>query len=357
MENLVGLLDAFFDTTGYHANVNVLNRETLLDAMEHPEKYPSLTIRVSGYAVNFVRLTREQQLDVINRTFHGCSDHYETEARPILKFRSSAVLLTCACRSARKVDETDIRSALESGDWGFVHSFQTGSGVDGPGVRIVAWLSGCQFRCVFCHNPDTWKLTNGMPVPLSQAVEVVGQYRHSLRTMKGGLTISGGEPLVQHRFALKAVSQPCKNWVSTPRSIQMVISADDSLTTTCSPSISSCSASRQSTPDLHREITGMDHKPVHEFARRLAARKRPVWIRFVIVPGYTDNIDEVGRMADFAAELGNVEHVDVLPFFQLGRYKWEKLGMDYKLRDAKPPSREKIDEVLDRFRAAGLSAA
>ena len=111
------------------------------------------------------------------------------------------------------------------------------------------------------------------------------------------------------------------------------------------------------TPDLHREITGMDHKPVHEFARRLAARKRPVWIRFVIVPGYTDNIDEVGRMADFAAELGNVEHVDVLPFFQLGRYKWEKLGMDYKLRDAKPPSREKIDEVLDRFRAAGLSAA
>ena len=94
-----------------------------------------------------------------------------------------------------KVGETGIRAALDSGDWGFVHSFQTGSAVDGPGVRLVAWLSGCQFRCVFCHNPDTWKVTNGMPVTLARAVEVVSQYRHSLRTMKGGLTVSGGEPL------------------------------------------------------------------------------------------------------------------------------------------------------------------
>ena len=95
-----------------------------------------------------------------------------------------------------KVGEPGIRAALESGDWGFIHSFQTGSAVDGPGMRIVAWLSGCQFRCVFCHNPDTWKLTNGMPVTLTRAVEVVNQYRHALRTMKGGLTVSGGEPLM-----------------------------------------------------------------------------------------------------------------------------------------------------------------
>jgi pyruvate formate lyase activating enzyme len=105
-----------------------------------------------------------------------------------------------------KVDETDIRSALESGDWGFIHSFTTGSAVDGPGVRIVAWLTGCQFRCVFCHNPDTWKLINGMPVPLTRAVDVVKQYRVGLRTMKGGLTISGGEPLMQYRFLSKLFS-------------------------------------------------------------------------------------------------------------------------------------------------------
>src|SRR3954470_23672323 len=104
---------------------------------------------------------------------------------------------------SEKVNETDMRSAIDNGDWGFFHSFTTGSAVDGPGVRLVAWLSGCQFRCVFCHNPDTWKSSNGTPVRLERALEVIGQYRTSLKTMKGGLTISGGEPLLQHRFLTK----------------------------------------------------------------------------------------------------------------------------------------------------------
>src|SRR3974377_989567 len=91
-----------------------------------------------------------------------------------------------------RVSEPDIREALESGEWGFVHSFTTGSAVDGPGVRLVAWLTGCQFRCAYCHNPDTWKMTNGMPVTLSRAVEVLRQYRHALGGMNVGLTLSGG---------------------------------------------------------------------------------------------------------------------------------------------------------------------
>src|SRR5204863_2751429 len=90
---------------------------------------------------------------------------------------------------SEKVDETDIRSAMDSGDWGFIHSFTTGSAVDGPGVRIVAWLSGCQFRCVFCHNPDTWKMSNGIPVLLSRAVEQIEKYRHCPQLTKAGLTI------------------------------------------------------------------------------------------------------------------------------------------------------------------------
>src|SRR5262245_37426472 len=102
-----------------------------------------------------------------------------------------------------RVNETDLRSALESGESGFVHSFTTGSAVDGPGMRVVAWLTGCQFRCAYCHNPDTWKMTNGMPVTLARAVEVISQYRRDLQVMKGGLTLSGGEPLMQHRFVLK----------------------------------------------------------------------------------------------------------------------------------------------------------
>src|ERR1700740_513485 len=102
--------------------------------------------------------------------------------------------------SAQKLDETDVRTAIDSGDWGFFHSFTTGSAVDGPGIRLVAWLSGCQFKCVFCHNPDTWKITNGTPVRLERALAVVAQYRHRLRLMKGGLTISGGDPVLQSQF-------------------------------------------------------------------------------------------------------------------------------------------------------------
>jgi pyruvate formate lyase activating enzyme len=254
-----------------------------------------------------------------------------------------------------KVGETDMRSALESGDWGFVHSFTTGSAVDGPGMRVVGWLTGCQFRCVFCHNPDTWKLTNGMPVSLARAVEVVKQYRHALHTMKGGLTISGGEPLMQHKFLLKLFSTVQKAGIHTALDTNGYLG--DRLTDEDLSSIDLVMLGLKAiTPDLHRRLTGVDNQPVHAFARRLAARKRPVWIRFVVVPGWTDDTNEVGKMADFAAELGNVERVEVLPFHQMGRFKWEKLGIDYKLKDTQPTSRATTDEAIARFRAAGLKA-
>jgi pyruvate formate lyase activating enzyme len=253
-----------------------------------------------------------------------------------------------------KVGETDIRSALNSGDWGFVHSFTAGSAVDGPGMRLVAWLTACQFKCVFCHNPDTWKLNNGMPVSLNRAIEVVNQYRHDLKVMKGGLTVSGGEPLLQRSFLMKLFAATQKLGVHTALDTNGYFGdrlSDDDLERIDLVML----GLKAFTPELHQRITGMDNKPVSEFARRLAARKRPVWIRFVLVPGWSDDPRELGRIADFAAELGNVERIDVLPFHQLGRFKWERLGMDYQLKDAQPPSREKVEEAIDRFRSVGLN--
>jgi len=256
---------------------------------------------------------------------------------------------------AHKIEETDIQSALQSGEWGFFHSFTTGSAVDGPGVRLVAWLSGCQFKCVFCHNPDTWKITNGTPVRLERALEVIAQYRNSLRMMKGGLTISGGEPLLQYKFLSKLFPAAHKTGVHTTLETNGYFGerlTDDDL-----GSIDLIMLGLKAIePDLHKRLTGMENKPVHQFARRLAERKHPIWIRFVVVPGWTDNTGEAKRMADFAASLGNVQRVDVLPFHQMGRFKWEKLGMEYKMKDAQPPSREIINEALAIFRAAGLEA-
>jgi pyruvate formate lyase activating enzyme len=253
-----------------------------------------------------------------------------------------------------QVREADIKSAVESGDWGFVHSFQAGSAVDGPGMRLVAWLSGCQFRCRYCHNPDTWKLTNGMPVSLARAAEVVGQYRHDLKVMKGGLTVSGGEPLVQHRFVLRLFAAVRQQGVHTALDTNGYLG--DRLTDDDLGLIDLVLFGLKAiTPDVHERLTGRDVGPVHEFARRLAANRRPIRIRFVVVPGFTDDLDEVGRMADFAAGLGTVERVDVLPFHQLGRFKWERLGMEYQLKDATPPTPETIGRVIERFQAAGLN--
>src|SRR5580765_8390583 len=104
------------------------------------------------------------------------------------------------------VPEPSVREALASGDMGFLHSYTTGSTVDGPGVRVVAWTTGCMWRCQYCHNPDTWTLTNGMPVSVSRAASELGKYREGLKVMKGGFTLSGGEPLMQHRFSAKLLA-------------------------------------------------------------------------------------------------------------------------------------------------------
>lgn len=254
-----------------------------------------------------------------------------------------------------QASESDIRGALESGETGFVHSFTTGSAVDGPGVRIVAWLTGCQFQCVYCHNPDTWKLTNGMPVKLARAVEVLRQYRHGLGVMNGGLTISGGEPLLQHRFVLKVFAAAKALGVHTALDTNGALGdrlSDEDLNAIdlVLLDLKALSGSR------HRRLTGLDNQPVLDFARRLATRQRPVWVRFVLVPGWTDDPAEIKQLAAFAAGLGNVKRVDVLPFHQLGRFKWEKLGMAYALRDTEPPSQATTNEAIARFRAAGLAA-
>jgi pyruvate formate lyase activating enzyme len=254
-----------------------------------------------------------------------------------------------------QISESDIRAALQSGDVGFVHSFTTGSAVDGPGVRLVAWLAGCQFRCVYCHNPDTWKMTNGMPVPLPRAVEQLLKYHHSLQIMKGGLTLSGGEPLMQHRFVLKVFAAAKDLDIHTALDTNGILG--DRLSDADLRLIDLVLLDLKAmTPELHHRLTGMDNQPIHQFARRLAAQRRPIWVRFVLVPGWTDDMAEVERIAAFASQLGNVERVDVLPFHQMGRFKWEKLNMVYQLKDAQPPPRSVVDDAIARFRAAGLKA-
>ena len=253
----------------------------------------------------------------------------------------------------RDVPETDVRSALATGDMGFLHSFTTGSTVDGPGVRLVAWTSGCMWRCLYCHNPDTWTMTNGIPVTLRQATDEIAKFRQGLKVMGGGLTISGGEALMQHRFVVRLLAAAKGMGIHTALDTNGYLGerlTDDDL-----GSIDLVILDLKAwTPERHRRLTGMDNAPTLAFARRLAALRRPVWLRYVLVPGWSDDATEYEGVAAFAGGLGNVERVDVLPFHQLGRFKWKELGLDYELETTEPPSAEVVEKVCAAFRGHGL---
>jgi len=251
-------------------------------------------------------------------------------------------------------EESFVKRSIDTGDVGFLHSFTTGSAVDGPGIRVVAWTAGCNWRCRYCHNPDTWTVTNGVAVPLERAVEELRKYRRGLNVMSGGLTISGGEPLLQDRFTVRLCAAAKAMGVHT--AIETNGYLGDRLSDADLDQIDLVLLGLKSWGDRHRDLTGKDIGPTLDFARRLAARKRPVWVRFVLVPGLTDDQVIVGPIAEFAARLGNVQRVEVLPFHQMGRYKWEKLGLDYTLEGTKAPSNELHEATCQAFRAAGLEA-
>ncbi len=255
----------------------------------------------------------------------------------------------------KTVPESTVREALATGDMGFLHSFTTGSAVDGPGVRVVAWTAGCMWRCQYCHNPDTWTMSNGLPVTVERAAEELRKYRAGLRVMNGGVTVSGGEPLMQHKFVVKLFGAARAMGIHT--AVQTNGYYGDRLTDEDLDAIDLVILDLKSwDSDRHRRLTGMEPDRTREFARRLAAEGRPMWVRFVIVPGLTDDRDDIGRIARFAAELGNVQRVDVLPFHQLGRYKWKELGIEYTLDQTEPPSVEMVANVCAIFAGEGLNA-
>ncbi len=257
---------------------------------------------------------------------------------------------------SKGVPDNDIQAALKSGDIGFLHSFTTGSAVDGPGIRLVAWTASCMFRCRFCHNPDTWTLANGMPTPLDRAVGELRKYAHGLKVMGGGFTLSGGEPLMQPRFAVRLFSAAQQMGVHT--AIETNGFYAEKVTDAELADIDLVILDMKAfTPEQHARVTGVaDNARVIAFGRRLARLGRPMWLRCVLVPGLTDVDDELTQIAEFGASLGVVERAEILPFHQMGRYKWDRLALDYTLRETEPPSQAAVDRAVAIFRSTGLDA-
>jgi pyruvate formate lyase activating enzyme len=241
------------------------------------------------------------------------------------------------------------------GSSGYVHSYETGSHLDGPGIRVTLFLSGCPLRCQYCHNPDTWRLKDGMRVPLERVVGRLAHFAPALRSLKGGLTLSGGEPLVQPAFSRRLFAAAKEFGLHTALDTSGFFG--DRATDEYLQSVDLVLLDIKSwDPETYRRVTKQDVAPTLRFAERLAAMGKPVWLRYVLVPGLTDEPANVEGVAKFVAPMKNVEWVEVLPFHQLGAFKWKALGLDYPLADTPPASPELLARVLGQFRDAGCNA-
>jgi len=235
---------------------------------------------------------------------------------------------------------------------GYVHSVETGGAVDGPGLRFVVFLSGCQLRCLYCHNPDTWHMKDAKKMGVAHLLNEIMLYAHYLKRTGGGVTATGGEPLAQPEF-VTALFQGCKamglhtaldtNGFLGEHASDALLAATDLVLL----DIKAWDAS------IYKSLTGAELAPTLRFAERLAAMGKPTWLRYVLVPGWTDNLEHVTELAAYAAKL-KFEKVEVLPFHKMGEPKWEAMNIAYELKDTQPPSAELVAHVKEIFVSHGL---
>ncbi|QKW19661.1 pyruvate formate lyase-activating protein [Kitasatospora sp. NA04385] len=239
---------------------------------------------------------------------------------------------------------------------GSVHSWDLSTGVDGPGTRFVVFLAGCPLNCLYCHNPDTMRMGNGRRTGADQVVAEAAKCTAFLHAAGGGATVSGGEPLLQpdfsgelfHRFKHELglhTALDTSGFLGARASDALLADVDLVLLDV-----------KSWDRGLYRKVTGQRLDPTLDFARRLADLGKEVWVRFVLVPGLTDPADNVDGVAAFAASLGNVSRVDVLPFHKLGAAKWAALGREFVLAGTPVPTPEQVRAARDAFAAHGLHA-
>ncbi|MCX4231892.1 pyruvate formate-lyase-activating protein [Streptomyces ortus] len=238
---------------------------------------------------------------------------------------------------------------------GRIHSWDLSTGVDGPGTRFVLFTSGCPLRCLYCANPDTWHMRDGREVTVDEMMTEIDKYRGFITTAGGGVTLTGGEPLLQPAFT-GAVLRRCKQaglHTALDTSGFLGARATDELLADTDLVLLDIKAFEVNT---YRALTSGELAPTLGFATRLDRLGIPVWLRYVLVPGWTDEPEAVDGLARFAAGLDNVDRVDVLPFHRLGAAKYEALRIPFPLKDTPVPDAALTERVRGQFREHGLSA-
>ncbi len=236
---------------------------------------------------------------------------------------------------------------------GYIHSFESFGTKDGPGIRFVFFLQGCPLRCLYCHNPDTWGVRSKKYVlEPEEAFKEVLKVKGFIRS--GGVTVSGGEPLLQSDFVLD-LFKLCKQeglhtavdtsgYVLNDKVKEVLKYADLVLLDV-----------KHIHPEKYRTLTSVPLQPTLNFIDYLSEINKPVWVRYVLVPGYSDDENDLRDWATFISQYKIVKRVDILPFHQMGMHKWEEIGLNYKLKDIPTPTRKEVEIAEDIFRSYGLN--
>lgn len=234
---------------------------------------------------------------------------------------------------------------------GFVHSYETGAAVDGPGVRFALFVSGCPFRCSYCHNPDTWDIKRGKKISSDEVLSEISKYASFLR-FAGGLTITGGEPLTQPHFVHEIFSR-AKNELKLHTALDTQGYLAGSLSDDWFNPIDLVLLDiKILNSQKHLSLTGKELQPTLDFALRLDKLRKKVWLRYVLVPGITDNPEDIDALANFIRPLSCIERIEVLPFHNLGIHKWEELNIPYTLKNQRSPTSEEVELVQQKLELA-----
>ncbi|CAM4336979.1 pyruvate formate lyase-activating protein [Bacillus manliponensis] len=239
---------------------------------------------------------------------------------------------------------------------GRIHSVESCGTVDGPGIRYVIFTQGCLLRCQYCHNADTWKIGAGKEITTEEIMQDITCYLPFIEASGGGITVSGGEPLLQLEFLIDLFKK-CKaagihttidssggcysEDIEFQKKLDMLMEYTDLVLLDL----------KHIDSKKHRKLTGKTNEHILQFARYLSNKQKPIWIRHVLVPGITDDEADLKNLSSFVQSLSNVQKIEVLPYHKLGVYKWEALGHKYPLIDVEPPTEELVQKAKYILRA------
>ncbi|MBE9046755.1 pyruvate formate lyase-activating protein [Pleurocapsales cyanobacterium LEGE 10410] len=236
---------------------------------------------------------------------------------------------------------------------GRIHSIETCGTVDGPGIRYVIFTQGCPLRCLYCHNPDCRHPEDGKVVTVNELIVDIQKYKSYIKFSGGGVTVTGGEPLMQPEF-VGEIFRRCQEL-----GIHTALDTSGYVKLATAKTILDCVDLvlldiKSFDPTIYRKVTNVSLEPTLNFARYLSEINQPVWIRFVLVPHLTDPLHNIRGLAKFISSLSNVERLEILPFHKMGEYKWERLGYEYQLKDAPPASPELVATAKNIFQEYGI---